>query len=48
VVKRLRDVGPQCLSDVDVFAFDCQIHVRCPTDGCNAAQLSSWPFGLST
>ncbi len=41
VVKRLRDVGPQRLSDVDVFTFDCQIHVLCPTDGCNAAQLSS-------
>ena len=48
VVERLRDVGPQRLSDVDVLTFDCQIHVLCPTDGCNAAQLSSWPFGLST
>ena len=46
VVERLRDVGPQRLSDVDVLTFDRQIHGLCPTDGFNAAQLSRWPFGL--
>ena len=47
-----RDWAPeevqQRLADVDILTFDCEIHDRCPTDGCNAAQLSSWPFGLST